>query len=327
MEMRIWSGLMVGLLAVSALVVGAPAARASGDVMDRFLAAANAEMESELNSDDRELYLSDLYSRARGQDDPYAWTMLGLITPKLYPGAETWATACDYFRTAAEQGYAPAMHFLGDCYKNGTLLQERADRMMQWYNAAFDEGSWTSFCAIGEQLMFGLLLRRDPGRGFEMCLEAADNGAAGPSLTIAEALIGGWAGNTPDYARAVPYLETALQAGKPRAAYFLAKLHAEGHHTLRSDEQALQYADFAAAKGLVPAYELAARFHFGEIRRDPSRINGDSGWRAFYWATRSTREDPDTDNKQRAELILARLVDAAPDDTLLNWQRRLRTES
>lgn len=311
-------------IAVIGMIGATLQARAAGDIIDTFLAAANAEMSTELASDTRELYLSDLYSRARSQNDPYAWTMLGMITPKLYPGAETWATACDYFRTAADQGYAPAQHFLGDCYKNGTLLQQRANNMMQWYNDAYEQGSWTSYCAIGEQLMFGLLLQRDPGRGFEMCLEAADNGAAGPSLTIAEALIGGWSGNEPEYARAVPYLETALQAGKPRAAYLLSRMHANGQHNLRSDQQALEYADFAASKGLVPAYVLAARYYYGLVRRDPALISDESGWRAFYWATLSARNDPDTDNKQRAELILGELASAASDDVVLGWEKRIR---
>lgn len=325
MRFRIFVGACA--IAITSTVGAATESRAAGDVLDTFLAAANAEMDSELASDTRELYLSDLYSRARSQNDPYAWTMLGLITPKLYPGADTWVTACDYFRTAADQGYAPAQHFLGDCYKNGTLLQQRANNMMQWYNQAFEQGSWTSFCAIGEQLMFGLLLQRDPGRGFEMCLEAADNGAAGPSLTIADALIGGWAGSAPDYARAIPYLETALQAGKPRAAYLLAKLHADGHHGLRSDQQALEYADFAASKGMVPAYALAARYHYGVVRGDPTRISGDTGWRAFYWASLSVKNDLDTENRRSAELILGELAAAAPDEIVLGWEKRIRSGS
>ena len=44
--------------------------------------------------------------------------------------------AARWFRKAAEQGYAPALHRLGDCYRDGIGVVKDANEAENWYRKA-----------------------------------------------------------------------------------------------------------------------------------------------------------------------------------------------
>lgn len=318
------------LAGVSALICGlavaAPASTAA-DMIENFTDAAFLEVRQAIDRGNYEPFIADLYSRARSQNDPRALTILGLVTQRKNLSAEGQDEACSHFKAGAEQGYAPAQHYLAECYERGVSVMDRAANMKRWYEAAAAQGAWTSHCALGNQYLDGALIESDPRRGYEMCKEAADNGSSLGNVTVGKLLIQGWNGR-PDYEEASKYLTRAAADQNPEAAYLLSRMHYDGDKRMQSSDKALAYAQFAGRRSHRPAFILIARYLVSNLSAELSTGGAggsqEPGWEVYYWSALALRHDKSPDAQRDAERYIKLLENSVPADTLQRWKRRVQ---
>ena len=64
---------------------------------------------------------------------------------------QSYAEAAEWFRKAAEQGYAEAQHDLGACYYNGHGVPQSYSEAIKWFRKAARQGY-----AVAQQVLNGL---------------------------------------------------------------------------------------------------------------------------------------------------------------------------
>ncbi|MBE6615190.1 MAG: toll/interleukin-1 receptor domain-containing protein [Ruminococcaceae bacterium] len=86
--------------------------------------------------------------------------------------------AADYFRKAAEAGYAPAQVRLGSCYYFGKGVLRNIETALEWYQKAAAQNNAAAQFRIGECYFLGIGYAKDYNRAFMWFRKAAAQGYA-----------------------------------------------------------------------------------------------------------------------------------------------------
>jgi TPR repeat protein len=137
-----------------------------------------------------------------------------------------------YLLAAGAQGFAPAMHNLGDTYEEEHPgFAPDLEQSFRWYLAAAELGYVTAFYNAGYALVNGYGIPEDPAAG-RVWVERALDGPEGP---VALGLLGDMAyyglGQDEDLAQALDFYLQSAAAGNAEAAFFAAYQYYWGEGT------------------------------------------------------------------------------------------------
>lgn len=130
--------------------------------------------------------------------------------------------AVDYFRRAAEAGYAPAQTALGYLYETGTAVASEPRTAAEWYAKAAAQNDRLAQWVLGRMYLAGQGPMRDRNEAMKWLRKAADAGDPFAALLLGEAE------EELDPTPAVPWYRKAAQQGLPEAQMRLGRLLASG---------------------------------------------------------------------------------------------------
>ena len=130
-----------------------------------------------------------------------------------YYNAKQYAKAVEWYRIAAEQGYARAQHNLGIMYYNGRGVTQDYAEAVRWYRMAADQGNARAQCNLGNKYSMGQ-------------------------------------GVPQDYAEAVRWYRKAAEQGDATAQYYLALCYKNGEGVPKDLSEARRWFQKAADQGL-----------------------------------------------------------------------------
>jgi TPR repeat protein len=119
--------------------------------------------------------VGDLLAKAATTGNPVALTKLGDRYRMNGNGPKAnLATATEFYRQAAVQGYAPAEVALGKAYRLGEGVGVDAGEAAYWYRLAADQGDGIGQMLYGVALFAGDGVPQDKNRGLDMVSAAQD---------------------------------------------------------------------------------------------------------------------------------------------------------
>ena len=142
--------------------------------------------------------------------------------------------AVEWFRKAAEQGYAPAQHRLGDIYASGDVVDRRDTEAVKWYHKAAEQGYVYAQFRLGEMYSQGTIL--------------LDHDCAEWIQTYDKALKEGWCVDQ-DVVEAVKWYRKAAKQEHADAQYNLGKRYEKGDGVDQDVVEAVKWYRKAAKQG------------------------------------------------------------------------------
>ena len=92
------------------------------------------------------------------------------------PDFEIYQKACEWFRKAAERGYAPAQHMLGKMYVYGRGVPKDSKTAAYWYDLAAKQGDSTAQFRLGMLYESGDGIPKDAVKAASLYKQSADQG-------------------------------------------------------------------------------------------------------------------------------------------------------
>ena len=204
-----------------------------------------------------------LQARQVGEPDEMApQTEVGAQYHGFCSLGEDEVAAAERYRSAAEQGYAPAQHQLGYMYRAGWGVPRDEEAGVGWFRSAAEQGHAP---ALYELAYVHQYERERAADVLAWYYRAAELGYARAQTDLGVQY-------AQDDEAAVRWFRLAAEQGYPRAQYGLARMYAAGLGVSRDVEEARRWYRLAAAKGYVPAQEqLDGRTRpAGAARRTPA---------------------------------------------------------
>ena len=260
----------------------------------------------------------DVLSALKG--DPSAQYGLG---ERYYSGnkvRQNYTEASEWFRKAAEQGYANAQYRLGELYHLGEGVPEDVDEAVEWYLRAAEQGHmWAQYdlgelysCGTDDPQEFveaanwyrksaeqghmgaqyelgklydeGLGVERDFAEAERWCIKSADNGHAEAQYWLGDFYDRGRKGVAQDQSKALQWYRKAAEKGHPEAQFSLGMIHdelvSEGAYGVEKDSAEAAVWYQKAAEN----GQYSAPFYLGLLRSGPrDGIEEDCTEAAKWW--------------------------------------------
>jgi TonB family protein len=156
---------------------------------------------------------------------------------------------------AARAGHAGAQALLGDMLLLGAGVEKNPARAAELYRKAAEQGSADGQYKLSNLLLAGTGVERDPAQALSWARKAAEQGLAAAQSSLAAQLIPG-AGA--DMREPLAWMDKAAAQGNPLGLYMLGRCHRVGRGVPQDAAKAADLYTRAAAKGYKPAQrELA----------------------------------------------------------------------
>lgn len=156
-------------------------------------------------------------------------------------------------RTIAEDGYIPAISFLGDCYLTGHYVEVDYSSALQWYSRAAACEDAHSQRMIGTMYLTGKGVSENHNTAFDWFELAAENGDMLGQFYSAQLLYGGL-GVVANKVDAVKWYILAADQGHGESCLKLGDIYAEGTDGIQKDEsKAIRYYQLATKYGVEEA--------------------------------------------------------------------------
>jgi TPR repeat protein len=124
------------------------------------------------------------------QGDPDAQTHLGWCYDKEGNGTTVnHAKAAEWFRKAAEQGYAAGQNSLGVCYAKGQGVEQDYNEAIKWYRKAAEQCYTDAYYNLGICYDQGNGITKDHDKAIEWLSKAADEGHIHAKETLKKILM------------------------------------------------------------------------------------------------------------------------------------------
>ncbi len=192
---------------------------------------------------------------AEASDEPRHWYQYA----RAAQANEDHAQAVEWYRKAADRGYAPAQSNLGLMYELGLGARQSNAEAVAWYRKAADQGYALGQNNLGIMYANGLGVAADEAEAIAWYRKAADQGN-----THAINNIGNIYNNKHDHAQAAVWYRRAADQGHADAQSSLAALYACGCGIDKDDAQAAYWYRKAADQGDDHAqFELGTRYRYG----------------------------------------------------------------
>ena len=192
--------------------------------------------------------------------DPHARTRIEicnneLTTPKsLYEKGTIsydqgkYAEAIEWFRKAAEQGYAEAQNDLGYMYRSGEGVTQNYAEAVRWYARAAEQGHTTAQNNLGNMYYNGYGVNKDYAEALKLYRKAADKGNEKAQFNMGNMYFYGL-GVTRDNVEALKWFIKAAEQNDMQAQNTLGFMYENGNGAPKDRTEAIRWYTRAAAQG------------------------------------------------------------------------------
>ena len=156
--------------------------------------------------------------------------------------------AMEYFRKAAEQGYADAQWGLGWCYETGRGVTQDYNEAVRWYRKAADQGNAGAQNNLGVCYANGRGVTQDYNEAVRWYRKAAEQGYANAQYNLGLCYANGQ-GVTQDYKEAVRWYRKAAEQGYAYAQNNLGGCYETGRGVTQDYNEAVRWYRKAAEQG------------------------------------------------------------------------------
>lgn len=221
---------------------------------------------------------------------PRAHYMLALIYSRNLVGKnekKNIATAMDYLRQSAAQGYGEAIYSLGTCYETGKNVDSiDHSKALECYRALADQGLGVGYLEMGHYYENGLGgLEASLSKAAEYYQKAADQGNGEAMCYLGDFYREGFDNFPADKAKAFEYFMRAHEAGTEGGTYYVGRSYLEGCGVDVDTAKAIPYLTQAAEMGVGNAsYKIAEMYRLGN---GGFTANSDSAWAYYLQAHRN----------------------------------------
>ncbi len=171
--------------------------------------------------------------------------------------------AFHWFKTAANNGHARAMHKTGYMLEKGIGTAVNEKRSFEWFKKAAEAGDVFGERDLGFSYQWGLGVEQDSDLAFFWYQKAAQNGDSTAQFTLGDMYRTGFVGE-PDLEKAFDYYCRSAVQNEMYGQYQLA-LMLLYEEQFRDDERGLMWLEQAAEQGLAQAqHDLAMMFKRGD---------------------------------------------------------------
>lgn len=156
--------------------------------------------------------------------------------------------AVEWYRLAADRGYAEAQCNLGWCYEKGQGVGQSWTEAARWYRLAADNGEKTAQCNLGWCYENGKGVAKDVYEAVKWYRKSATQGFARAQLNIGLCYHEG-RGVATDYSEAAKWLRKAANQGNSLAQAWMGYCYENGHGVAASTSDAVEWYRKAAEQG------------------------------------------------------------------------------
>ena len=169
--------------------------------------------------------------------------------------------AAEWYRKAAEQGYAYAQFNLGVCYKRGQGVAQDYAAAVKWYRKAADQGDAYAQHNLGGCYYAGQGVAQDYNEAVRLYRLAADQGYAKAQFNLGYCYAKGQ-GVAQDYAAAVNWYRKAAEQGNAHAQHNLGYCYENGQGVAQDYAAAAEWYRKAAEQGDADAQHNLGYFYY-----------------------------------------------------------------
>lgn len=168
-----------------------------------------------------------------------------------------YSKACEYYRRAAELGYADAQNNLGIMYRNGWGVAPDYAEALKWYRKGAEQGNAAAQNSLGVMYRYGYGVNVDYAEAVKWYRKSAEQGCSAAQNNLGVMYGNGYGVNV-DYSEAVKWYSKSAEQGFYIAQYNLAYMYEKGQGVAQNKGTALMWYKKAAAQGDEDAKKKAA---------------------------------------------------------------------
>lgn len=180
--------------------------------------------------------------------DPAMQSNLGVMYFEGIGVEKNLSKAADWYRQAAEQGYAVGQSNLATQFLHGLGVDKSPADAAQWYEKAANQNYAQAQYALANLYLAGSGVNKDYGIARSWYEKAANNGMAGGHTGLALLYQNGW-GVPPNMAKALQHYRQAAADGDTAAQRGIANMYALGEGVEQDTYKALEWYEKAARQG------------------------------------------------------------------------------
>jgi TPR repeat protein len=162
--------------------------------------------------------------------------------------------AVQWYRKAAEQGFAPSQTSLACTYEHGRGIAQDYSAALTWYRKAAAQGHARAQDNLGWMYRVGRGMTRNDHEAVEWFKKAAEQGNVSGQTNLAWMYMHGWGVNR-DYAESHRLLKKAIEQNYARAQNDLGVMYQNGWGVTRDDTEAVRLYQKAADQGWAIAQD------------------------------------------------------------------------
>ena len=165
---------------------------------------------------------------------------------------QSYKTAVEWYRKSAEQEYAAAQCNLGLKYKYGQGVEQSYEKAVEWYRKAAEQGYANAQCNLGVMYEYGQGVEQSYEKAVEWYQKAAEQGYANAQCNLGVMYEYGQ-GVEQSYEKAVEWYRKAAEQGYAGAQCKLGIIYENGQGVEQSYEKAVEWYRKAAEQGYAGA--------------------------------------------------------------------------
>lgn len=164
--------------------------------------------------------------------------------------------AFQWFKRAADQGYADAQLCVGSCYERGAGVKLDQAKAFEWFKKSADQGNIKAQHSVASSLLHGLGVPQDVAKAVAAFEIPAMRGHPMSQFNLGVILYKGREGVAQDLPKAIEWLQKAADQKHPGAQFNLGSAYSTGTGVSKDLPEAARLFGLAADQG----HELAKRY-------------------------------------------------------------------
>ncbi|WP_051524964.1 tetratricopeptide repeat protein [Megasphaera elsdenii] len=177
---------------------------------------------------------------------------------------QSYETAVEWYRKAAEQGYARTQCRLGYMHESGHGVEQSYEKAVEWYQKAAEQGHVAAQCNLGVMYEYGQGVEQSYETAVEWYRKAAEQGYARGQCNLGVMYESGH-GVEQSYETAVEWYRKAAEQGNATAQFNLGVIYENGKGVEQSYETAVEWYRKAAEQGDATAqFNLGCQYYFSK---------------------------------------------------------------
>eukprot|EP00035_Acanthoeca_spectabilis_P019135 m.415201 g.415201 ORF g.415201 m.415201 type:complete len:1655 (+) comp16823_c0_seq80:4298-9262(+) len=164
--------------------------------------------------------------------------------------------AFQWFKRAADQGYADAQLCVGSCYERGAGVKLDQSKAFEWFKKSADQGNIKAQHSVASSLLHGLGVPQDVAKAVAAFEIPAMRGHPMSQFNLGVILYKGREGVAQDLPKAIDWLRKAADQKHPGAQFNLGSAYSTGTGVAKDLPEAARLFALAADQG----HELAKRY-------------------------------------------------------------------